>query len=258
MLESTQHEQKSFVTLTYNDEHLPKDSGLSITDYQAFLKKLRKSIDNKIRFYIVGEYGSHTDRPHYHLALFGFTVPERDTLELKRINQLNLYSGRAKTLLRSWGRGNVHIGEVTVQSMAYSCSHITKSTHKQGDPVLHGRQPEFSRMSLRPGIGKPAIQKIVDWLTTREGARHMQKAGDVPNVVRMDGKLWPIGRYLKTALRAEIGMLDEQTDLFKYRMAMRHMENIKEYGYEYRANKRNADLLKADRIVKNQQMRAGL
>ena len=59
-----------FVTLTYNDDHLPL-LGIEKRDIQLFLKRLRERLEylgytNKIRYVFCGEYGSKTQRPHYH------------------------------------------------------------------------------------------------------------------------------------------------------------------------------------------------
>lgn len=63
-----------FVTLTYNDEHLPiinNTNSLSKEDYTNFLKRLRQNITpRRIRTIGVGEYGPNTNRPHYHLIIF--------------------------------------------------------------------------------------------------------------------------------------------------------------------------------------------
>lgn len=59
-----------FVTLTYDDDHLPSD-GVSIRDVQLFLKRLRKKYKSKtLRYYICSEYGDNTHRAHYHALLF--------------------------------------------------------------------------------------------------------------------------------------------------------------------------------------------
>lgn len=67
-----------FVTLTYADEHLYRieshtPASLNKSHYTNFLKRLRKSLPFKIRFFGVGEYGSESSRPHYH---FMFFLPE--------------------------------------------------------------------------------------------------------------------------------------------------------------------------------------
>ena len=70
-----------FITLTYDDEHLSyTDNGsmcLNYKDTQLFWKRLRKAQpkgDPKIRYFLVGEYGSKTHRPHYHAILFNTTA----------------------------------------------------------------------------------------------------------------------------------------------------------------------------------------
>ena len=49
----------SFITLTYDDDHLPEDEGLRKSDFQKFMKRLRKAMPQKIRFFMCGEYGDH-------------------------------------------------------------------------------------------------------------------------------------------------------------------------------------------------------
>ena len=79
MLEATQHAESTFVTLTYSEQSLPKlplVGGLLPTlqrkDVVGFLKRLRTNVSPvKFRFFGCGEYGEQTERPHYHLLLFG-------------------------------------------------------------------------------------------------------------------------------------------------------------------------------------------
>lgn len=58
-----------FITLTYNDEHLPPRQELSKRDLQLFIKRLRK-VNPGIRYFAVGEYGTEKGRPHYHAVIF--------------------------------------------------------------------------------------------------------------------------------------------------------------------------------------------
>ncbi|WGL31379.1 replication initiator protein [Dipodfec virus UOA04_Rod_997] len=61
-----------FATLTYSDDHLPLHGDLPVLnkrDVQLFLKRLRKQY-GKLRYFLLGEYGSTTHRPHYHIMLF--------------------------------------------------------------------------------------------------------------------------------------------------------------------------------------------
>lgn len=72
------HDYYSFVTLTYSDEHMPDYGSLKKSDLQKFFKRLRKSVPGlKIKYYAVGEYGDTTERPHYHIILFGLGLMPR-------------------------------------------------------------------------------------------------------------------------------------------------------------------------------------
>ena len=72
MLEVMEHEASCFITLTYNDENLPNPPVVSKREAQLFIKRLRKLLYPKLfRYYIVGEYGDKSNRPHYHALLFG-------------------------------------------------------------------------------------------------------------------------------------------------------------------------------------------
>lgn len=68
--------QPLFITLTYNPRNLPK-TGVFKEEIQLFLKRMRikldrKKIEHSIRYFAVGEYGSKSGRPHYHLILWNF------------------------------------------------------------------------------------------------------------------------------------------------------------------------------------------
>lgn len=76
-----------FVTLTYDEEHIPKDFSLQKKDPVGFFKRLRSYLDysnanRQIKYYCCGEYGEKKDplrpeknhgRPHYHAIIFGLS-----------------------------------------------------------------------------------------------------------------------------------------------------------------------------------------
>lgn len=64
-------EKAVFVTLTYEDRFLPANGSLRKRDLQLFFKRLRKYSNTKLKYYACGEYGSKTNRPHYHAIIFG-------------------------------------------------------------------------------------------------------------------------------------------------------------------------------------------
>lgn len=157
--EAARHEENSFITLTYDDDHLPEDRSLNVRHFQLFMKKLRKNNDHKIRFYHCGEYGDTTDRPHYHAILFGHDF--EDKILWKNNNDNPLYI--SDSLTETWGKGFCTIGDVTFQSAAYVARYVMKKIN--GDHAqdhyqyineygeVFDRKPEYTTMSRRPGIG---------------------------------------------------------------------------------------------------------
>lgn len=187
MLELHKHEVSSFVTLTYDKEHLPCDLSVNVRDVQLFLKRLRSLIIPRIlRYYAVGEYGEISKRPHYHLALFG--------------------SVSADECRKCWPYGFVHVGSLTKQSAGYVVSYIVKYMTKKTDVRLQGRQPEFAIMSRKPGLGAGAVEDIARVITSKGGSLYVARSGDVPSVVRSEKSKMPLGRYLTRKLRESIGM----------------------------------------------------
>lgn len=87
--------EASFITLTYDDEHLPKDLSLKPKDLTDFWKRLRKDYGKPIKYYACGEYGDEElkywspcatephGRPHYHAIVFGFGYNEVNRRILK-------------------------------------------------------------------------------------------------------------------------------------------------------------------------------
>lgn len=201
MLESYKHAKNAFVTLTYSDTNLPNGKTLKIKDLQKFLKRLRRRCaPNPIRYYGCGEYGEHTQRPHYHLALFGLGPEDADAIS------------------KSWGLGHTLTGELTHDSAEYVAGYVTKKmthpeakcTEKCTHPPLNGRLPEFSRMSLRPGIGALAISDIVDVLTSSAGCDALARVGDVPLSLTHGTRVHPIGKYLRGKLREALHFPDKK------------------------------------------------
>lgn len=151
--ESQMHQEKCFLTLTYNDANLPwgvHRPTLRPRDTQLFLKKLRKEVKTKIRFYLCGEYGEKTSRPHYHAILYGFSFPDK-TYYSKTLKESQL-------LNETWGMGDCKIGEVTFESCAYVARYVMAKRNGPQKEYYNQNQiePEFSRCSK--GIGKSWIE----------------------------------------------------------------------------------------------------
>lgn len=224
MLETLCHSSSCFVTLTYRDENLRNSSGVLIRaqeeelpaslqplEVQHFLKRLRKEIEPlRIRYYVVGEYGDQTWRPHYHLALFGFEGCLRGRTKQKLRSSEPDWENccpNCKMIGEKWSHGNIDVGQLTTQSAQYLAGYVTKKMTSKTDPKLDGRFPEFARMSLRPGIGADAMHEIASELM-RFNLENTQ--ADVPSALRHGSRLLPLGRYLRRKLRTLVGK-DEKT-----------------------------------------------
>jgi len=207
MLETKEHPVNSFWTLTYSDENLPTiDNGeailqtLQAEDLTLFIKRLRSHhLPEKIRYYGVGEYGDQSGRPHYHLALFNFPTCERGVTTVNRRGHCCDICDRVRDI---WGKGLVYAGNLEASSAAYICGYITKKLTRRGDVRLCGRQPEFARMSLKPGIGAMFIPEVASALLDH----NLERLPDVPTSLRTNGSVQPLGRYCTRKLRAHIGM----------------------------------------------------
>lgn len=155
MCEHYYHDSSYFVTLTYNDESLVwghQVPTLYKPHLQKFLKRLRKALNYRIRYFACGEYGSTTARPHYHLIIFGLTL---DDLAFYRVSPSGHNIYLSPFLQSVWGLGDVFIGDVSFESCAYIARYTLKK-HYGADRSYYdelGILPEFSTQSLKPGIG---------------------------------------------------------------------------------------------------------
>lgn len=154
--EAQMHEVNSFVTLTYNDEHLPPLNSLHKKDFQDFIKRLRRALGkHRISYFHCGEYGERDQRPHYHALLFG--VAFKDLQPVKRSGENTLY--KSEFLEKTWGLGYCTVGNVTFESAAYTAGYILKKA--QNPDLDYGdRVPEYATMSTRPAIGKTWLQRF--------------------------------------------------------------------------------------------------
>lgn len=165
--ESSLHERNAFITLTYSDSNLPEGGSLNYSDFQRFMKRLRKRIDAPVRFYVGGEYGEHGSiRPHFHACIFGYDFA--DKVYYKRTSSgEKIYTS---ALLESlWPLGLSSVGDVTFESAAYIARYcvakvtgdLAKAHYRviTDDGVIVDRLPEFNHMSLKPGIGAKWLAK---------------------------------------------------------------------------------------------------
>lgn len=136
-----------FITLTYDDEHLPENASLVVSDLQKYIKRVRKECDKigrRIRYFACGEYGDRYGRPHYHAIIFGLSQSKSD-----------------KVIMDSkWPYGRVYYGSAEPDSIRYVAQYIDKKF--SGDLAKaeyedKKRQTVFRIASL--GLGRDYILK---------------------------------------------------------------------------------------------------
>lgn len=198
MLEAAQYGDNTFCTLTYDDDHLPGNNSVTPRELSLFIKRLRKSSDDRVRYFACGEYGDESGRPHYHLALFGFSGCEFGITRAKK----GTCCDQCELVKRAWGKGQILLGSLEPQSAAYIAGYIVKKWTRKDDARLGGREPEFARMSLRPGIGLGMMHELASTLLQH---RLDERMIDVPLSLQHGMAKWPLGRYLRRKLRTFIG-----------------------------------------------------
>lgn len=120
----------SFVTLTYDDNHIPYNENGFITlrrkDLQNWIKNMRRQMEyygEKVPFKYLycGEYGDgthsttksgvSTHRPHYHVVFLGLST-----------SQVKKYTRKL------WKNGLCDIGELSAGGIRYLCKYMTKAS----------------------------------------------------------------------------------------------------------------------------------
>lgn len=199
-----------FVTLTYDNEHVPRSKKnfktLDKTHVQKFMKRLRKLSNAKIKYYAVGEYGGETMRPHYHLIMF---------------------NANAEMVQRAWALdnktiGHIHIGSVTEASIGYTLKYMTKQgkipVHKNDD-----RQKEFSLMSK--GLGSNYLtENMINW--------HKSDLNKRMYVPMKDNKKIAMPRYYKDKIYNEAEKT-KVANAIKEMAEKLQTEEMQEYGEDY-------------------------
>lgn len=237
----TVRESVLFLTLTYDDEHLEWKKGLLpfsvrgdgelvLVDrpslvkehVQSFMKDLRSWLDYhhpglKVRFYVCGEYGPTTLRPHYHLIVYG--LPD----SVLRLYGVRIWSIKDRLFVSDklneiWKRGRVVYGLANFATMQYCAGYVLKKMlcgerendeflfyeALQDDPEVSAEQkefsfrefrgrsviqrsdlsiePEFHHGSRRPGIGRGYFEKYKDQIYASDAMTITDGYGNVRSV----------------------------------------------------------------------------
>lgn len=200
-----------FITLTYDSIHVPiTENGLLTlsapaegvaSHLQAFFKRLRKAHPpgTEIKYFAVGEYGDRTDRPHYHVILFGS--------QLSKIQP-------------AWWYGKVHYGQVQPASVAYSLTYIFKRGHV---PAFEGDDRSKERAYISKGLG-------LGYLTDEMRLWHKADLKERMYLNIEGGKKIAMPRYYKLKLYS-----DEErkiiADTIQEKLVKEEMDTIQSMGF---------------------------
>ena len=136
-----------FVTLTYDNEHLPLDKNgnpcVCKRDVQLWLKRLRKKFGSGIRYFLNSEYGE-LGRPHYHAIIFNLPptfAPDSHSI-IRFSDGHKSISFHSHSFQQIWGKGDVEYSEATKERCGYCAKYFVD--RKEIDSSL---VPNFSLIS---------------------------------------------------------------------------------------------------------------
>lgn len=188
------HELSCFLTLTYNPHCLPSNGSLDKTHFQLFMKRLRMyhHYNNpdapKIKYFMCGEYGGNTDRPHYHAIIFGLDFADKRQLKKTRRGD-TLWT--SKKLDELWGLGHCFIGSVSYQSVGYVARYCIKKVN--GNRALE----HYQNVDTKTGEIHPVIKEYIA-ASQGLGLRHFETHHHhmyLRDHVVIQGKEAPVPRY---------------------------------------------------------------
>lgn len=254
--ESQMWKNKCFITLTYNNENLPKDRKLRRSDIQKFWKDLRYHLyketkkateidlrkehenmeeiySNKledmfgknsrrknrypIRYLNCGEYGPQTKRPHYHAVIWNFQPLD---MKAHHKDKRGYYIFTSDKLSKIWGKGYVVVGFATTETCAYVARYCTKKysrTKEEQEKMKRKKQQEFIGASSMGYIG------YFYWVKNKDSIKENQGI-----VMRNRGKtfLAKLPKAMKKTWKEENEDEFEEYDYWKNKIGKENWEKI--------------------------------
>lgn len=176
--EARYHPVSAFLTLTYDEAHCPSGE-IPYAHFSTFLRALRDSLSDSVRYFVAAEYGARTGRPHFHAVIFGYYPSDAVPIS-SGASQLPLFA--SSSLLALWGKGHVSVAPFSPATASYVAGYVTKKVMISGVGsrditraatgrrfVLDARHqsftpvndlPEYHHSSRRPGLGHQWIQEF--------------------------------------------------------------------------------------------------
>jgi hypothetical protein len=250
-----------FITLTYDEENLPDDHSLNHDHFQRFLKRLRHAIKpKKIRFFMCGEYGDDSWRPHYHAIIFGYDFtqgitykknhyPRRQQIQMSEVGNPYFIS---KFLTHLWGysKNDPIIAPLTWESAAYVARYCTKKITGDKAEQHYNRLiidwneftgeifefkeaqllPEYATMSRRPGIGKAWYEQFKDDCYPSNYLIHDGHKTPIPKyydkLLEMEDEI----EFKAIKMARELALIHMKDELKPDRLKQRHKAKMAQYN----------------------------
>lgn len=193
IIEFSMFADSAFITLTYDEEHLPKGHILEKKELTKFFKRFRKIIHpKKIRYFAVGEYGTEGERiinPHYHIILFNHSYLDEEPIR------------------EAWALGDIHFGDVTAHSARYCTKYVCKGWSADSRNLPKQLPPEFmvSSRGKPGGVGATGIKEIAKVLRRSLQLKPGEPYKGSPIFqISFLRKNWPLDRYMRQKLNEEL------------------------------------------------------
>ncbi len=145
-----------------------------------------KLTDKKIRYYAVGEYGSQSQRPHYHILIFN--MHNEVTLKTNEI----------------WDKGFIHTGEVNGKTINYSLKYMMKDQ-------FQGHKQHRAFVTMSTGLKKD--QAIGYKYLELNKSYHLKNQTLLTKDI--NGNTIPLPRYYTTRIFDSITLKKLQVEMYK-------------------------------------------
>lgn len=239
MYEREYWNKANFITLTYDDVHLPQADSLFFkgtlkpSDSTLFWKNIRKDLgDEKIKYYLCGEYGDKGHRAHMHSVVYGLDTSQ-NTADL-------IYENWQKCdYAYFYGHLPQVVGSATHDSMQYVAGYCQKKLYD--DMKLYeneGVQKPFSRQSQ--GLG---LQYFLD----------NQKLLEEQGILDFKGRELPVPKYYKDKYPdmafIQQNALDNLNTRIQRLVDKYGLETVKEIAHKHMLSIWHPETIREDEIV---------
>lgn len=175
----------------------------------------------------------------------------------------------ANYLKTQWTLGHVNTRPFIMERAAYVARYTQKKSLWPYKPQ-DGRAPEFATMSLKPGLGRGALLKVAATLKRHKpwqtdgfsGAIPLGNNTEslwshgVPESIRQNGKIYPLGSYLINELAHLVGVPTSESAKWRLDTKTNEVRNMLPAG-----ERLDAQILseqKSQNLLKRQAMRKNL